>query len=343
MNRQPIIISLDKKNHKACVCITVFAMVAMVLLFFTGCDEGRQIAEPVVPDTLGQPVINCKVVPGDPSELIEPGPPDNPKDFIGIVIVHELTELGTIVKPLPGVICTIVSGPRSGESVVTNQHGHYLFANIEGNELHLRANKACFESKKVIVSRTRPTTLQNGLVFNGHRRNKPGDILLGHEWPDLVRETLKRVTVVTDLIYYQIPDSLDAIRGNGFYGDGIIYVKVGPTQSDMRVLDTSFHEIAHAHQHAVVSVDGSRSLSDWINTAEGIAFSESREADLKDFGKATIDEGYFGTSLLENAAETMAYYLFIKHDLEPHKSHWKLETKAPNRIKWAEEWINKKY
>ena len=327
--------------------VAFFALIALTsILLITGCDEGMQIAKPVF-NAEGKPFRICEVEPGDSSDLIEPGSTDNPKDFIGIVIVRELTETGAIVRPLPGVTCTIVSGPRSGESVVTNQHGHYLFTNIEGDDLHLRADKACFESKEVIVSRTRPTTLQNGLVFSGRsRRNKPGDILLGHEWPDLVRETLKQVIVVTDLVYYQIPDSSDAIWGNGIYNsdNGIIYIIVGPTQSFMRVIDTLFHEISHAHQHAMVSVDGSGAIGDWMNTPEGIAFTEARQRDWKTYGKLHYDSdrSHF-SSLIENAAETMAYYLFIKHGLEPHKSHWNLETKAPNRIKWAEEWLNKKY
>ena len=168
-----------------------FVMVAMALLFVCGCDKGMQINAPAVSDHLGEPVRNCEVERGDPSELIEPMETDNPNDFIGIVIIYELTEAGEIVRPLPNVIFTIVSGPRRGESVVTNQHGHYLFPDIERDALHMRAVKPCFESKEVIVSRTQPTTLPDGSAFNGHRRNNPGDILLGHEWPQLVRKTLE--------------------------------------------------------------------------------------------------------------------------------------------------------
>ena len=341
--------------------LIAFAIAVIIIsISWGGCDEGVQITKPVITEDT-QPVITDLTEPGEKriatlkqdciNELSAIKPlkvTDNPKDFIGQVIVQELTKSGTLtMRSLPNVTLTIVSGTRSGESVVTDKHGQYLFQNVEGDQLYLRAEKTCYEPKEVIVHRAHLTTLSNGLSFKGLRVRDmlPGDILLGHKWAELVQKMTKDIPVVYDLVYYQVHDSLAPKNFyNGRYnpGYGIIRTRVG-NQWEMRVIHTLLHEIAHAHQHAMVSVDGSGgNISDWINTPEGIAFAEAREKDFKTFGKLHFDsDSSHFSSHLENAAETLAYYLYIIHDLKPWLSHWELETKAPNRLKWAEEWFGK--
>lgn len=334
--------------------VITFAIAVVISIPWVGCGEGSQITKPVITDltelgekriaTLKQDCIN------ELSAIIPLKVTDNPRDFIGQVIVQELTKSGTLtMRALPNVTLTIVSGTRSGESVITDKHGQYLFQNVEGDYLHLRAEKTCYEPKEVIVHRSHQTTLSNGLSFKGQRAENflPGDILLGHKWPELVQKMLKSVTVVHDLVYYQVHESLAPKNFyNGTYHPdyGIIRTRVGPSQRERRVIHTLLHEIAHAHQHAMVSLDGSGgNIGNWINTPEGIAFAEAKEKDLKTLGKVEglDDDSSHFSSLTENAAETIAYYLYIKHGLKPWLSHWELETKAPNRLKWAEEWFGK--
>ena len=90
---------------------------------------------------------------------------------------------------------TIASGPRAGESVATNPSGYYRFPNVKGDELHLRVEKEHFEPKEVRVHRSRPTILANGdvRITQGDPQQHPGNILMGHRWPDEVRFILEEI------------------------------------------------------------------------------------------------------------------------------------------------------
>lgn len=114
------------------------------------------------------------------------------------------------------------------------------------------------------------------------------------------------------------------------------------------------HEIAHARQHAVVSPDGSNGAftADWSDTPEGRAFAEAREKDWETFGKVGFDDIPGLTSLLQNAAETCTYWWSREKwwNLSSNESQAKnavkryqeFEAKAPNRLKWAETWLDKR-
>ena len=72
----------------------------------------------------------------------------------------------------------------------------------------------------------------------------------------------------------------------------------------------------------------------WTNSPEGKAFAEARRRDLVEVGKTPYDTiPYFDNSLHENAAETCASYWGV--------GKWGINLKisAPNRFKWAQQWL----
>ena len=79
--------------------------------------------------------------------------PQNPSDFVGqvLTLVPKNVDLyydaplpvRSYGTPLPGVVVTIVSGPRSGEQAVTDAAGRYVFRGIREDKLRLRVEKQC--------------------------------------------------------------------------------------------------------------------------------------------------------------------------------------------------------
>ena len=251
------------------------------------------------------------------------------------------------VEPVAGATVTIMAGSGVGEKSITDHSGRYTFSNIEGDELHLLVEKERFEPKEVIVHRSRPTVLPNGIVpnFKEDPQKNPGTILIGHAWPRRPRLILDQILVVHDLLYVD-GNALGAENPEflgGFYVSGVVliyYEDVFDFGGTPGILNIFAHEIAHAHQHAVVSVDGSGITRDWAETTpEGRAFKEARRKDWEEHGKSRYDTDPHFSSALENAAETCAYYLSLGLWWLPF--HDDLKTSAPNRIKWAEEWLFK--
>lgn len=83
----------------------------------------------------------------------------------------------------------------------------------------------------------------------------------------------------------------------------------------------------------------------WETTPEGRAYARAREKDWEEVGKSSLDQVFADTYhdevlLLEEAAEILNY-------------HWGRNTWAvrslmeagamPNRLKWAKEWLNRRY
>ena len=278
-------------------------------------------------------------------------PVRNPGDFIGRVFAPKPEDWQTRpeAQPITGVTVMIASGPRAGESVATNPSGYYRFPNVKGDELHLRVEKEHFEPKEVRVHRSRPTILANGDVLNykGDPQQHPGNILMGHRWPDEVRFILEEILVVHDLLYVEgrrLPKGTDL---GGFYSLGVVvgysyqYADWGDA---VGLLGTFAHEIAHAHQHATVSVDGSAwEIHGWQNTPEGRAYEEARRKDWEQVGKSRLDNIYGsggggGVALTETAAETCAHYWSVDR-WGGRTAYGLLEVEAPNRYKWAEKWV----
>ena len=279
-------------------------------------------------------------------------PVRNPGDFIGRIFTPKPVDWQTRpeAQPITGVTVTIASGPRVGESVTTNPSGYYRFPNVSEDELHLRVEKEHFEPKEVRVHRSRPTILANGDVPNYTRgpQQHPGNILIGHRWPDEVRIILEEILVVHDLLYVEggrLPEGTDL---GGFYSLGVIVLysyQFADWKDEVGLLGIFAHEIAHAHQHATVSVDGSAwEIHGWRDTPEGRAYEEAQRKDWEQVGKSSLDNiygdrrGRGGVALTETAAETCAHYWSVDR-WGGRSSYGFQEIEAPNRYKWAEKWV----
>ncbi len=279
-----------------------------------------------------------------PSEPIEP----HENDFVGQVVVPLLSEgaLSIHAQAMPGVTLTVVSGERAGEQSITDEQGNYRFSDPAGEtlQLHLRAEGEGRETKEVVVHRhKRTTTLADGVVFARDRfdpQKNPGTILMGHEWPDEVRFILEKTLLPHDLLLIRT----DELRKNygGLYGsEGVVMV----VNSDC-LFQTIAHELGHAHQHAIaVKEEGlGAGVGIWEETVEGAAYMEAWNKDLEEVGKISYDGGFFLTSF-ENMAETAQNYWNIegKFDTPLCFNTLNLEKEAPNRFRWAQKWLNRKY
>ena len=262
----------------------------------------------------------------------------NPGDFTGQVFT--LDEERPLSRPdarkLAGVIVTIVSGPHSGKKFLTDSKGRYVFRDIDGDEIHLLAEKEGFEPKEVIVHRSKPTRLPHADIpaFFEDPQLKPGNILIGHRWPDGIRFLFEETKVIDDLL---LCVKKPASQYQGYYGYGVATVFTRNIETALKIVA---HEIAHAHQHAMAVADGSPDIFDWEKTAECKAYLAARAKDWKKFGKARYDTRTGYESTLENAAEFCAYFWGIgRWEIGIHSD---LKEKAPNRLKWAQEWLGKR-
>lgn len=214
-------------------------------------------------------------IPPNTAETITDWQPD---DFVGQIFTVQAPSTGNssrnIKKPVAGATVTIASGPRSGESAVTDRNGRYRFLSVQEDELYLRTEREHFETKEVIVHRHHPTSLSDGSLPNYPRdpQKEPGNILIGQVWPEEVRGILEEVLVVHDLLYIEAGAPREG-RSFGYYGSGIVFIHSTGINSPRELLRYFEHEIAHAHQHALVSPDGSGNIQHWINTPEGEAYA----------------------------------------------------------------------
>ena len=313
-----------------------------------------------------EPMVVLEVVPAlktllPPTRQEHPLPENRSGGFVGQIRTLYSTD-GTEVnstQPIAGVSVTITAGSRAGEQVTTDQGGYYLFPNVNKDELYLRVEKEYFEPKEVIVHRARPTVLreQTGPVIERKDPwNTPGTIVIGQRWPDAIRFIFRETLLPSDLLLviddgYKSPDRAAAQYQWEGPLQGVISIrKIG---NDYIMLLMLGHELGHAHQHAITA-----NSTDWTETPEGRAYAQAREKDWDEVGKSPLDQfitkGYReDLRLSEGAAEVSSLYwgrgiwaekgeVFSawRVDIVPGKRD--LETMAPNRYKWAEEWLKKR-
>ena len=240
----------------------------------------------------------------------------SPTDFVGQVFTirpNNVLDRSASV-PLPGVTVTIAAGPRAGERIVTDRNGRYRFLNVAGNSLRLRTERRHYEPKEVIVYRSAPTVLSDGSdpSYWMDPQEQPGNILIGQCWPDEVRFILEETLLPHDLLYIEYGTSSG--RFDGYYGDGFVVLFSDAFSDPSFFLYVFAHEIAHAHQHATVSIDGSASLSDqrllWRASPEGKAYAAARAKDWAEVGEAAYDSvPYYRDSLAESASRNLCLLL----------------------------------
>ena len=304
------------------------ALCMMLVSGLVACDGSPTAPSPVKP-----------VTPVTPVTSVTP-------DFIGQVLAprHVRSEgnLRRNTDPVQGVTVTIVAGPRAGEQVETDHDGRYTLPELDGDELHLRLEKYEYEPKEVIVHRIRATTLPDRLPlgYNGPQ-NQPGTVLIGLEWPRYMRPFLQRMHIVPDLLRMFADVVDDRGRPSGYYGDGVIAAK------DLALVRVMTHELCHAHQHAVVSPQGSSTYyaPSWASSLEGKAYQAAREADIEKLGRDTFPgppNSRVHDNLLESAAEVCASWLGGRISPEQLYSRQELRRVVPNRLAWADKWLPKK-
>lgn len=311
----------------------------------TLCVLGKNIAgvwqvEPtVVQWTRDSASVTEPVVLVTKPELVDEEVPSQ-RDFSGRVFVPSVDSPISLpvrprlyAQPVSGVTVMITAGLRSGESVVSGQGGWYFFRNVQGDTLHLRVKKAGFETKEVIVHRSFSTTLADGTVLNypDDPQQRAGNILIGHAWPD--KSLLRQVRTVSDPLFISTDLGQDL---GGFYNLGVVGINKNIRNAAHRA-NLLAHEIAHMHQHALVSPNGSGDNLSWPNTPSGTAFVVAIQKDWNEVGKARFDQLPWFSSVVENAAETFAYYWTG----ESRGTYGNLSVTAPNRYKWAQQWLPK--
>ena len=286
--------------------------------------------------------------PEDPETL---PPPPHENDFVGQVSQTLLSfdDQGGrtyYTGPVAGVTLTVVSGERAGEWSVTDENGNYRFSDPakETLQLHLRAEKEGYEPKEVIVHRSQPTETLAGGVHFSHRWEKPqdtpGTILIGHRWPDKVRFILEETALPHDLLLL-IVDDVPNYAG--------LYSKTGVVVAENAncLLKTIAHELGHAHQHAVAVTEGgaTTSIGYWEATPSGKAYLKAQAKDWEEVGKMRFyDKGRYLTPI-ENMAYIAKDFWNMRGNLDTSlcSSSINLKEEAPNRYRWAQEWLSKTY
>ena len=299
-------------------------------------------------------------------------PESGPRDFVGQVCMpvagdayNDWAEADS-VAPISDATVTITKGPRTGENVITDEGGYYLFRDVAGDNLYLRVEREYLELKEVIVYRSRPTELQErgpNRVFDAryHERGRPknasGVIQVGIRWPDAVRFILEEELLPHDLlctIGIKSPNPKE-LGVSGLYGDHVVSVINPPERSNEYSWDFKnylsygvlTHELAHARQHAVAIVHGGSSTNDWGNTPEGKAYEEAWKKDLSEVPRkkwiGTLDKNEYYTDLLENAAQFCSYYWKVGNEWSYEvTSGGGIQARAPNRFKWCQKFLNKR-
>lgn len=154
-----------------------------------------------------------------------------------------------------------------------------------------------------------------------------------------MRFILEETQVPPDLLFIQGYKTPSRGAGGLYTGNGIAFIFPDADEGvGVGALHVCAHEIAHAHQHALVFGGRYNWVDDWVNAPEGRAFAKAKERDWAEVGKTKYDSRSHFNSLWENAAETSAHYWSIGTEWEGEN----IEEIAPNRFRWAEEWLKKK-
>ena len=266
------------------------------------------------------------------------------------------------VAPVSGAVVTITDGARAGEQVLTDEGGYFLFKDAPENRLYLRVERAYLEPKEVIVYRDRPTELQEippNRVFESvqHNRdtpdNAPGTVLVGLRWPDAVRFVLENELLPHDLLL--VLGTKSPGWSPASYSPRM-HVKLRPTHERRGSISYGyiFHELGHARQHTDSILHGVNEVHSayWTDrTPEAKSYQRAWDKDLREVppdwhGLYLIDDhGHFDIAH-ENSAELCANYWWVVagyslfHDADMLAG---LRRRAPNRMKWVENYLNTKY
>ena len=301
-------------RRQACRLITLGLLGSLI-----GCDDRQS--------PTGPSPIEVEVVP----------------DFIGRVYTPGRSGR-SIVSAVPDAQVTVLDGPESGSSFVTDSEGQFRIPELDTDRVMVRVEKTGFLTKEATIYRSALTFPPGDNRYAGHRNSAgdmqliPGNVLIGLPWPEPFRFVQqnnrgfihaygKRIEVDSDLLLVNFSWPLPAC---GVYGSGVI------TVANLGGLGCIAHEVAHSHQAAHTWHHlGHTYVPDWDQTPEGIAFQQAREKDLAEHGPDDwLPEPYLVRFLHENAAEIMGWWL------TPNRER-RVRECCPNRAAWADEWAEK--
>ena len=169
------------------------------------------------------------------------------------------------------------------------------------------------------------------LGYSGGPQETPGTVLIGLEWPLKIKDIMRQMSVVSDLILVKIATN----SPYSLFGSGLVKV------TDLKNLRIMTHEVCHAHQQWLFAPQGKNGGvgESWDGTPEGRAYAVARQADWDEVGRTVYDSWAAGR-VRESAAETCARWWDLG-DAPAFRRPW-LKENAPNRARWAGNWLTKR-
>ena len=233
---------------------------------------------------------------------------------------------------------TVLGGIPDGRTAVTDAEGRFSFPDYPHCELdspecrarRFRVEKYGYETREVGAN-------------DPYWRREQGDsgtlrsptykrIVIGHEWPVDPRhpqfERMRRtVPAMNPLWYVRLADPLFNI--SGYYHAGVIAIGLAGA-----VWPTIVHEYCHGHQDW--AADPNRyNAGDWEQSPEGQAYIEAAAADRA--------AGYTSTALGSRGPAEEAANVCVSFAYDPSNfGRNDLREQAPNRYRWAEEWLHRR-
>lgn len=296
-------------------------LLLLVLLTAPGCGPDASRTLPLMPSPLDP-------LPTEPT-LIE---------YTGLV-EQPYPSRGNRAQGVPRVRLTILGGIPDGRTAVTDSEGRFSFPDYPRCELdspecqarRFRAEKQGYETREVGAN---DSYWRRDGGFNATARSTAYKrIIIGHEWPVDPRhpqrfERMRRtVSAMNPLWYVRVAESLGS--ASGYYSGGVIVI--GPYTP---VFNTIVHEYCHAHQDW--AADPSRYGShQWEQSPEGQAYTEAEAADR---AAGYQYPPWRSRGPTEDAAEVCATFAYDTASFTRND----LREQAPNRYRWAEEWLHRR-
>ena len=235
---------------------------------------------------------------------------------------------------------TVLGGIPDGRTAVTDAEGRFSFPDYPLCELdspecrarRFRVEKHGYETRE--VGANDPYFRRGGgLSASGTLRSSTYKrIIIGHEWPVDPRhpqfERMRRtVPAMNPLWYVRVTESLP--NASAYYDRGVI--AIGPAAAVWTIV----HEYCHAHQDW--AADPNRyNVWDWEQSPEGQAYAEAEAAD---HAAGYTYPPWRSRGPSEDAAEVCASFAYDDPSTFGRND---LREQAPNRYRWAEEWLHRR-
>ena len=233
---------------------------------------------------------------------------------------------------------TVLGGILHGRTAVTDAEGGFSFPDYplcaldspECRVRRFRVEKQGYETREVGAN---DPYYRRELGDSGTLRSpRYKRIVIGHEWPvdpghpqfERMRRT---VPAMNPLWYVRVAEPL--FNAIAYYHAGVI--AIGPRAA---VWTTIVHEYCHAHQDW--ATDPNRfNIMDWEQSPQGQAYAEAAAAD---HAAGYTYPPWRSRGPVEEAATVCAIFGYDSPTFPTND----LREQAPNRYRWAEEWLHRR-